>query len=89
VFDILNKLFRAVFPPEFTVTIRNGIAESTQGKITHKALSDFTEVAQQQNISQGTIVGVRRDVQITLEFSSDIPQSEHQRFRNAWGMNKF
>jgi len=46
-------------------------------------------VAQQQNISQGTIVGVRRDVQITLEFSSDIPQSEHQRFRNAWGMNKF
>lgn len=87
--DILKRIFRILIPPVFTITINNGIAQSTQGKVTNKVLGEFSEIPRQQGISGGTIYGVRKNAGISLDFSGNISKAVQQRFRNVWSLVRF
>lgn len=86
--DLFTKIFRMIIPPEFTITIRDGVAKATQGRVPVKVLSEFSQLAEQQRISRGTIYGVREGNRVSLKFSSRIAESDRQRFRNTWNVNK-
>ncbi|MCZ6691570.1 MAG: DUF3634 family protein [Planctomycetota bacterium] len=86
--ELLTRIIRVLFPPAFTITLEEGVARSTQGKVTGRAVSGFTDVAKQQGIAKGRIYGVRRGKTVLLRFSSNIPSSARQRFRNVWQMTK-
>ena len=83
ILGFLHKIFRFVFPPVFTITIKNGTATLSQGKANNKLVTEFSSIAQEQNILHGTIYGVRSSKGVTLDFSHSIANSERQRFRNV------
>jgi hypothetical protein len=82
VLDYLRIIFRYANPPVFIITIKNSIAILSKGKAPDKLVSEFSSIAQNQNILKGTIYGVKDNNIIVLEFSSSIPDSDRQRFRN-------
>ena len=86
--ELLTRIIRVLFPPAFTITLEDGVARSTQGKVTGRAVSGFTDVARQQAIAKGRIYGVRKGGSILLQFSSNISAPDRQRFRNVWQMNR-
>jgi hypothetical protein len=86
VLDFLNKVFRFICPPVFTITIENGIATLSQGEATNKLVTEFSSIAQEQGILPGSIYGVRSSKGITLDFSPSISDSDRQRFRNVWNL---
>jgi len=86
VLDFLHKIFRVVCFPVFTITIKNGIATLSQGEATNKLVTEFSSIAQEQNILRGAIYGVRSSKGIALDFSLSISDSDRQRFRNVWNL---
>lgn len=86
ILGFLHKLFRFVFPPVFTITIKNDIATLSQGKANNKLVTEFSLIAQKQNILLGAIYGVKSSKGITLDFSPSISDSDRQRFRNVWNL---
>ncbi len=82
ILDYLRIIFRYSSRPVFTITIKNGITTLSHGKAPDKLVSEFSSIAQSQNISKGTIYGIKDDNRIILEFSSSISDGDRQRFRN-------
>jgi hypothetical protein len=86
VLDFLHKIFRFVCFPVFIIAIKNGIASLSRGKAPSKLVSEFSSIAQEQNILRGTIYGVRSSKGVTLDFSPSISDKDRQRFRNIWNL---
>ncbi|MGD0572499.1 MAG: DUF3634 family protein [Sedimentisphaerales bacterium] len=83
VLDYLRIIFRYSSLPVFTITVKNGQAFLSQGKIPEKFITEFSSIAQNQNIPKGVIYGVRDNQRIILDFSSSISDADRQRFRNV------
>jgi hypothetical protein len=86
ILDFLHKVFRYGYVPVFTITIKKGIAVLSQGKAPNKLVTEFSLIAQKQNILFGTIYGVRSNKGISLDFSPSILDCDRQRFRNVWNL---
>jgi len=83
-FVFLTRILRRLFPPVFTVVIESGRALKTQGRLRAIVLADFDDIAREQNLKTGTLLGVSRQGGVQLQFSPEIKESDRQRFRNAW-----
>lgn len=77
-----------VCPPRFTIRIRDGKAEATQGKVMDRVVAECSNVARERGLSGGTIYGMRRGDGVSLVFSKDVPEPDRQRFRNTWVANR-
>lgn len=85
---IIDKIYRFLLPPLFTVVIKDDTVRGKRGKVTNKVLSEFEEIARKQGISKGAIYGVKRGGSVSLEFSGNIKKQDQQRFRNAFMYSK-
>ncbi|OPL18389.1 MAG: hypothetical protein AVO35_05975 [Candidatus Aegiribacteria sp. MLS_C] len=85
--DILRVLARKVFPPLFTIRIREGRAERVQGKVTPAFLDDCSGISRRSGITSGWIWGHLSPSGVRLEFSSGIGEGDRQRFRNTAGVH--
>lgn len=79
--DLLLILWRQ---PHFVVRIKDQLAKQAKGPVPIGFVNNCTEIAQVNEISHGLILGLKRDYGIQLDFSSSIPEKQHQSFRNAW-----
>lgn len=85
--DLLRILSRRMFPPLFTIRIRDGRAEGVQGKVTAAFLEDCSGISRRSGIISGWIWGHLSPSGIRLEFSSGIEEGDRQRFRNTAGVH--
>ncbi len=86
--SFLKILFRKLFPPLFTIRIKNGKAFLENGKLTSAFLGDCTDIARKNGISSGWIWGYTSPGGARMEFSSGINKGDRQRFRNAAGVHR-
>ena len=81
----LLGFFRRLFrPAAFEVVIENGTANTIRGSVPGSFLADCDSIARDHDIRKGSIRGVRRSQGLTLDFSRDIPEESHQKFRNVF-----
>lgn len=69
---------------DFILRIENGQVRLIRGEVSRSVLSEIGEVCKREEITAGTIRGVRKDHRISLEFSGQIPPPNQQQFRNLW-----
>ena len=74
-FGIINNLSSS-----HVIVIIDGIAKAKKGRMTSSLLADVTEACAMCSIEKGTI-WINKEKQ--LSFSSAIPSSYHQRFKNV------
>ena len=84
---ILRILFIAP-RPAFVVELKDGKAVCRRGKVHSRFLRSCEEIAADCAIRDGKIQGIRRGRGISLAFSRALPESSHQRFRNAWNLER-
>ncbi|MCK4806260.1 MAG: DUF3634 family protein [Candidatus Aegiribacteria sp.] len=84
---LLRILFRKLFPPLFTIRIKNGKVFVENGKLTSSFLGDCTDIARKNGISSGWIWGYSSPGGARMKFSSEISNGNKQRFRNAAGVH--
>lgn len=77
---------RLLIPPIFVIELRNGSASVRSGEPPAGLVAEFSSTASDAGLRQGTIYVVRASHGPTLDFSSDIPDTLHQRFRNVFGV---
>jgi hypothetical protein len=70
--------------PAFVVELKEGKALVKRGKVQSRFLRSCEQIAADCAVREGTIRGIRRGRGISLAFSRALPESTHQRFRNAW-----
>jgi hypothetical protein len=75
-------------PPQFIVTIKNGRAEATFMKVKKIFLDECNEICRNCAIDKGKIYGVNSEYGVRLEFSEEISEEFHQKFRNVWNIVK-
>lgn len=69
---------------DFVLRIDNGQVRLIRGELSRSVLADVGEVCKREEITTGTIRGIRKDRRIALEFSRQIPPPNQQQFRNLW-----
>jgi|GEM_PF-4752223 len=80
----LYDAFGARAKPAFVVHIAGGRVSSVDGQqLAARRISDCNEICQATGITSGTITKLVSDGRFSLDFSSTIPASLHQRFRNV------
>lgn len=87
--NLFKVLFRRLFPPLFTVRIRDGRALAAGGKVTSAFLEDVSGIASRSGIRSGWIWGFRAGAGVRLDFSSNICEGDRQRLRNTAGIHRF
>jgi len=85
---LFRIIFRKLFPPFFTISIKDGKVNLENGKLTSAFLGDFSSIARKSGISSGWIWGFKSGGGVRLEFSSGIRRGDRQRFRNTAGVHK-
>jgi hypothetical protein len=83
-------IFRILFlptRPAFVVDLKDGKAVLRRGTVHPRFLRSCEEIAADSGIPRGRIQGIRRGHGVSLGFSREIPDSAHQRLRNAWGLD--
>lgn len=83
--DLIKILMRKIFPPFFSIRLKDGEVLTEHGKLAAPLLSDFSRIASDSGIDSGWIWGHRSGGGVRLEFSSDISEGDRQRFRNTAG----
>jgi hypothetical protein len=73
-------------PPIFVIELRDGPAVVRSGEPPAGLVAEFSSTARDLELVRGTIYVVRVSQGLTLDFSSEIPDSLHQRFRNVFGV---
>ena len=89
--DGAGALWQAVLfgsRPVFIIDVKDGRASLRSGKAQARFLQSCEEIAAGASLATGTIRGVRDRRGISLVFSRDIPEMTHQRFRNAWHLER-
>lgn len=77
---------RLLFPPLFVIELRSGSASVKSGEPPAGLVAEFSTTAKDVGVERGTIYVVRASHGLTLDFSPEIPDSLHQRFRNVFGV---
>jgi hypothetical protein len=77
---------RLLSPPVFIVELRDGSARVRSGEPPAGLVSDISSTARDLGLNRGTFYAVRAGHGLTLDFSSDVPDAAHQRFRNVFGV---
>lgn len=72
---------------EFVLRIRNAEVQVLRGKVSSAFLREFGELCARENLSSGTIRGVKKGPHTALAFSREIPTPNQQQIRNIWGVN--
>ncbi len=85
--DTFRILLRKLFPPLFTIIVKEGRAYLEQGQVTDAFVDDCTAIATRGGVRSGRIWGHRENNGLRLEFSSGIPERVRQRFRNTAGIH--
>jgi hypothetical protein len=75
-----------LIPPVFVIDLRDGRASARSGEPPAGLIAEFSSTAHDLGLARGTVYVVRASHGLTLDFSSDIPESVHQRFRNVFGV---
>jgi hypothetical protein len=86
--DLAAGLWRLVVRPAFVIEILDGTARLRRGEAPAGLVAEFGDVARDFAIQGGTIYGVRARHGLTLDFSTDVPPSAHQRFRNVLSVHR-
>ena len=87
---ISNCIFVAIIicvflpKPAFILRITEGNVLVKKGRLPKGFLNECEMLAQENNITNATIRGVRKKGSISLKFSGRISEGTQQRFRNAW-----
>ena len=71
-------------PSVFEIEFIEGRPRVKKGKVPHRFLQDCEELCRSLGIKRGAIRAVKDLEGLRLQFSPEIPQAYHQRFRNAW-----
>ena len=74
--------------PLFIIAFRDGVPTAIRGKVPHRFLQECKEIAESNEIVAGRIDGIEKDQQVSLKFSSEIPEDTHQQFRNVWVLHR-
>ena len=77
---------RLLFPPLFVIELRDGSAVTRSGEPPAGLVAEFSSTAHDAGLTKGMIYAVRASHGLTLDFSADVPESLHQRFRNVFGV---
>jgi Protein of unknown function (DUF3634) len=85
---LVASIRRAVIPPIFVIELRSGSAVVRSGEPPGGLVSGLSDTARDLGLASGTIYAVRGAHGPTLEFSSGIPETAHQRFRNVFGVHR-
>lgn len=81
-----SAIRRLLVPPVFVIEVRDGSAIVRSGEPPAGLVAEFSSTAQDLGLVRGTIYAVRASHGLSLDFSSDIPDTLHQRFRNVFGV---
>ncbi len=73
--------------PAFVVTVADGVARLTRGKVTAPFLRDVQEVCNQNDLRRGTLKGFVRGRRVVLSFSRHVPADCRQQLRNRWALH--
>ncbi|MCZ6795116.1 MAG: DUF3634 family protein [Planctomycetota bacterium] len=76
--------FRPRPDPSFILEIRDGRLEVSRGKVARRFLQECRRLVDAHGIADGTIRGFGDAEHVSLEFSREIPEAHHQRFRNVF-----
>jgi hypothetical protein len=72
----------------YVIEIRDGSTSATGGQPPGGLVADFASTARDAGLTKGTIYVVGSGNGPTLDFSPDIPDALHQRFRNVLGIHR-
>src|SRR5688572_10265207 len=75
---LLAALWRLVVRPAFVIDVHDGVVRLRRGEAPAGLVAEFSDVARDFGIADGTIYGVRARHGLTLDFSTEIPASAHQ-----------
>ena len=84
---ILGFIRRLIKKPVFTIRIAGQKVQVVRGEPGKRFANECMAICKLNNIEQGYVYGVKSKHGIRLEFSKDIPESCHQKFRNVYGVN--
>jgi hypothetical protein len=70
--------------PRFVIQVREGKVHVERGKVSKKFLHDCQNLISECKVQEATIKAVSKSGRVSLEFSHQIPETYHQRFRNVW-----
>ena len=82
----MGAIRRLLIPPVFVIELRGGSATVRSGEPPAGLVAEFSATARDAGLERGTIYGVRASHGLSLDFSTDVPESLHQRFRNVFGV---
>lgn len=82
--EIKEYLWRLINDPFFVIQIKNGEVKLRKGKLTTAFLSNCYDLCRDLDLRKGYICGLSTPDGIRLSFSSHIPETMRQRFRNIW-----
>ena len=85
---LVASLRRAIIRPIFVIEIRDGTAVATRGQPPAGLIAEFAATSRDLDMGRGTIYAVSGANGLKLEFSTDIPEHAHQRFRNVFGVHR-
>ena len=83
---LASAIRRLLIRPLFVVDIRDGSVVVRSGEPPAGLVAEFAATAHDLGLANGTIYAVRAAQGLTLDFSTNIPESQHQRFRNVFGV---
>ena len=82
--EIREYLWRLINDPFFVIKIKHGEIKLKKGKLTIAFLSECYDLCRDLKLKEGYIYGLSTQDGIRLYFSSHIPKTMQQRFRNIW-----
>jgi len=75
-----------VIRPAFVIELHDGGAKVRRGDPPGGLVAEFSQTAADVGVTTGRIYVIRGGYGLTLDFSTEIPDHAHQRFRNVLGM---
>lgn len=85
---LLRWFRRLLNPPVFVVLLHDGHATAEKGNLSVAFLTECSDLAKKRGIQEGRVYGVWKADAVSLEFSPEIPEDQHQVFRNVWGLHR-
>lgn len=82
--ELTNWIKRLFKPPKIVIRIQDGKAVTAKGKVAKVCLNECSDFFTEKEILSGKIFITDGIYGQKLEFSREIPEQLHQRFRNLW-----
>lgn len=81
---MLGFLKRLFNPPVFEVKLKAGAGHRARGKVSGAFIQECIDICEREGLDSISVFGVRSEHGIRLEFSTNVPKSTAQKFRNVW-----